>query len=104
MKMRDKASGNATLQGSTRGKNVTERVERIEWNGCELEKTEQETESRRKSGVEVRKGPKFRHGNQERTAASFPQEIHLNQVWLARGENGRTYSTGQLGAKNTTLF
>lgn len=39
MKMRDKASGNATLQGSTRGKNVTERVEGIEWNGCELEKT-----------------------------------------------------------------
>lgn len=27
-------------------------------------------------GVEVREGPKFRHGNQERTAASFPQEIH----------------------------
>lgn len=53
-------------------KNVTERVEGIEWNGCELEKTEQETESRRKSGVEVRKGPKFRHGNQERTAVLLP--------------------------------
>lgn len=69
----------------------------IEWNECELEKIEQETKSRRKSGVEVREGSKFRHGNQERTAASFPQEIHLNQAWVARGENGRTYSTGQLG-------
>lgn len=48
----------------------------IEWNGCELEKIERETESRRKRGVEVREGPKFRHGNQERTAGSFPQEIH----------------------------
>lgn len=67
-------------------------------------KIEQETKSRRKSGVEVSEGSKFRHGNQERTAASFPQEIHLNQAWVARGGNGRTYSTGQLGARRTALF
>lgn len=78
--------------------------EGIKWNRCELEKTEQESESRRRSGVEVRKGPKFRHGNQERTAASFPQEIHLNQVWVARGKNGRTHSTGQLGTQHTAQF
>lgn len=48
----------------------------IEWNECELSKTEQETESRGRRWSEVREGPKFRHGNQERTAASFPQEIH----------------------------
>lgn len=76
----------------------------IEWNGRELEKIEQETESRRKCGVEVRKGPKFRHGNQERTAGSFPQELRWNQVWVARGENKGTYSTGQLGAQSTALF
>lgn len=71
---------------------------------CELEKRVQEAESRRKLGGEVSEGPKFRHGNQERTAASFPQEIHLNQVWVASGENGRTDSIGQLGPQKTTLF
>ena len=67
-------------------------------------KREQGTESRRQRGGEVREGPKYRHGNQKRTAASFPQEIHLNQVWVARGENGRTYSIGQLGTQSTALF
>lgn len=56
-----------------RGRN---REKGIEENRCELKKTEQETESRGRQWSEVREGPKFRHGNQERTAASFPQEIH----------------------------
>lgn len=68
-----------------------------------IEKIEKETESRKKHRVEVKEGPKFRHGNQGRAAASFPQEIHLNQVWVARGENRGTYSTGQLGAQSTAL-
>lgn len=42
----------------------------------QTEKTEQEMESRGRQLSEVSEGPKFRHGNQERTAASFPQEIH----------------------------
>lgn len=77
MKMRDKESRNATLQGSTRGGNVTQRERNremgIEWNGCELEKREHETESRRKRGGEVREGPKFRHGNQREQLPLSPR-------------------------------
>lgn len=53
MKMSDKESGNATLQGSTRGGNVTAREKNREkgtdWNGYEPKKSKQEAESRRKS-------------------------------------------------------
>ena len=61
MKMSNKESGNATLQGSTRGGDVTARERRVErrelrGNRYELKETEQETESRRKSSFEAVRG------------------------------------------------
>lgn len=53
-------------------------VERRESSGIDVnwKRQSKKLKVRGGGGAKVREGPKFRHGNQERAAASFPQEIH----------------------------
>lgn len=97
------SSGRKRDRRGRRERKTQRRGER-NWDVCEMGKIEQEPESRGRSGGGVRKEPKFRHGNQGRAAACFPQEIHLNQVCVTRGENRGTHSTGQLGGQTTAML